>query len=238
MTSVNKSKASLSGSAKKRLAVAAALAVCCLWQGTTASVLAQSSGRQATRPEPAAAPENHHQHQHRQGPEPAKEGAQTGPGVAKLSIPDVTLLDQDGREVRFYTDLVKGKVVVINFIFTSCKVVCPPLGANFARLQNAAGDRVGKDIRLISVSTDPETDTPAQLRAWGEKFGAKPGWTLVTGEKAQIDKLLLALTGDVARKGEHTAVVLIGSDARGEWRQAYGLAPPGRLLGLVDEMSR
>lgn len=160
------------------------------------------------------------------------------PGTSKLSIPDVALLDQDGREVRFYTDLVKGKVVIINFIFTSCKVVCPPLGANFAKLQNAAGGRVGSDIHLISVSTDPETDTPERLRDWAAKFGAKPGWTLVTGAKAEVDRLLLALSGDVARKGEHSAVVLVGSDPRGEWVQAYGLAPPGRLLELVKQFGR
>lgn len=228
MTCVNKLKAALSGRATKRLAVAAALSVCWLWQGTSSSAFAQSAPEH----------QHQHQHQHQQGPEPARERAPAGPVTARLSVPDVTLLDQEGREVRFYTDLVKGKVVIINFIFTSCKVVCPPLGANFAKLQNTAADRVGKDIHLISVSTDPENDTPARLRAWGDKFGAKPGWTLVTGEKAEIDKLLLALSGDVARGEEHSAVVLIGSDPRGEWMQTYGLAPPGRLLKLVDEISR
>ncbi|MET0623247.1 MAG: SCO family protein [Pyrinomonadaceae bacterium] len=221
MARVNHIEAASSGRPKKLFA--AALAVCCLWQGASPSAFGQAVGQ-------------HQQHQHEHGP--AKEGAPERQPAAKPTIPDVTLLDQDGREVRFYTDLVKGKVVVINFIFTSCKVVCPPLGANFAKVQNMSGGRVGKDVYLISVSTDPETDTPARLRAWGEKFGAGPGWRLVTGEKAQVDKLLLALTGDVARKGEHTAVVLVGSDPRGEWRQAYGLAPPGRLLGLVDELSR
>lgn len=221
MARVNHAEAASSGRPKKIFA--AALALCCLWQAAPPCALGQSAGR-------------HQQHRHEHGP--AKEAAPEKQPSAKLTIPDVTLLDQSGREVRFYTDLVKGKVVVINFIFTSCKVVCPPLGANFAKVQSMSGGRVGKDVYLISVSTDPETDTPAQLRAWGERFGARPGWTLVTGEKARVDKLLLALTGDVARKGEHTAVVLIGSDARGEWRQAYGLAPPGRLLGLADEISR
>ena len=223
MACVNQIEAALSVRPKKIFAAAAALAVWCLWQSATPSALGQAAGQR-----------QEHRHEH----VPAKEGAAEKQPSANLTIPDVTLLDQDGREVRFYTDLVKGKVVVINFIFTSCKIVCPPLAANFAKVQSMSGGRVGKDVYLISVSTDPETDTPAQLRAWGERFGAKPGWTLVTGEKAQVDKLLLALTGDVARKGEHTAVVLVGSDPRGEWRQAYGLAPPSRLLGLVDEISR
>lgn len=236
MACVKNVEAASSGRPKKSFAAAAALAVCCLWQGASPSAFGQAAGPEGQIAGPAATPGHHQQHQHEHVP--AKEGAPEKQGSAKLSIPDVALLDQDGREVRFYTDLVKGKVVVINFIFTSCKVVCPPLGANFAKLQNAAGDRVGKDIHLISVSTDPETDTPAQLRAWGAKFGAKPGWTLVTGEKAEVDKLLLALSGDVARKGEHSAVVLVGSDPRGEWRQAYGLASPVRLLELIDDISR
>lgn len=98
------------------------------------------------------------------------------------------------------------------------------------------GERLGKDVHLISISTDPETDIPTQLHAWGAKFGARPGWTLVTGEKAQIDELLLALIGDIARQGAHSPIVLIGSDARGEWVQEYGLAASARLLRVIDNL--
>lgn len=233
MTGVNQLEAASSGGPKKRLAAAAAL--CCLWLVVPAHVAGQATTRQGGRTEPAPTPG--HQHQHGHAPGPARENAPQRQGPAKLSIPDVTLLDQDGREVRFYTDLVKGKVVVINFVFTSCTVVCPPLGANFGRLQYMLGERLGRDVHLISVSTDPETDTPARLRDWGARFGAKPGWTLVTGEKAELDRVLLALTGDTTRKGAHSAVVLVGSDARGELTQAYGLAPPARLVKLVEDLS-
>jgi protein SCO1 len=223
MTVVNRLEAASSGRPKKRPAVAAALALCCLWLVAPLNVSGQ------------ATPESHRQHGH--APGPAGENAPRGRSPAKLAIPDVRLLDQNGREVHFYTDLIKGKVVVINFIFTSCAVVCPPLGANFGRVQNMLGERFGRDVYLISVSTDPETDTPARLREWGARFGAKPGWTLVTGEKAELDKVLLALTGDTTRKGAHSAVVLVGSDARGELTQAYGLAPPARLVKLVEDLS-
>jgi cytochrome oxidase Cu insertion factor (SCO1/SenC/PrrC family) len=194
-----------SGRSKKLSTIVAAFAICCLWLGMPSNVNGQ-----------APAPETHRRHQHEQALA-KKESSQ------KLSIPDVMLLDQDGNKVRFYTDLIKDKVVVINFIFTSCKIVCPPLGSNFVRIQSVLGERLGKDVHLISISTDPETDTPAQLRAWGAKFGARPGWTLVTGEKAQIDEVVLALIGDIVRKGAHSPIVLIGSDVRGEWVQEYGL---------------
>ena len=193
------------------------LTLCCLWLGgQVPPAIAQTNVQQQSQQALAA----------------------KGEGSGKPSIPDVVLLDQDGRKVRFYTDLIKGKVVIINFVFTSCTVVCPPLGANFARIQTALGERLGKDVHLISITRDPEMDTPAKLRTWGAKFGARPGWTLVTGEKAQIDEVLLALIGDIARKGEHSAIVLVGSDARGVWKQDYGLAAPARLLKLADDLNR
>jgi len=193
------------------------LTLCCLWLGgQVPPAIAQTNVQQQSQQALAA----------------------KGEGSGKLSIPDVVLLDQDGRKVRFFTDLIKGKVVIINFVFTSCTVVCPPLGANFARIQTALGERLGKDVHLISITRDPEMDTPAKLRTWGAKFGARPGWTLVTGEKAQIDEVLLALIGDIARKGEHSAIVLVGSDARGVWKQDYGLAAPARLLKLADDLNR
>ena len=155
--------------------------------------------------------------------------------AASMNIPDVELLDQDGKKVRFYTDLVRGKTVAVNFIFTTCTTVCPPLGATFARVQKELGERVGRDVQLISISVDPVTDTPERLKAWGEKFKAGPGWTLVTGEKTAVDSLLRALAASSPRREDHTPAVLIGNDARGNWRRAYGLARPGELVRLINE---
>jgi protein SCO1/2 len=188
-----------------------------------------------------------------QTPQPAKAAAATGGAdqchqtpaaqappqdtAAKAPMPDVEVTDQNGRKARFYTDLVKGKTVVINFVFTSCTYVCPMQGANFAKLQAALGDRLGRDISLISVSTDPLVDTPARLKAWGEKFGAKPGWTLVTGGKDEMDKLLKSLTGDVARRGEHSPVALLGDFEKGAWVRAYGLSEPEQYLQLFANLN-
>lgn len=155
--------------------------------------------------------------------------------TAHMSIPDVELLDQHGRRVRFYSDLVKGKTVAVNFIFTTCTTVCPPLGATFARVQKELGERAGRDVSLISISVDPVTDTPERLKAWGEKFKAGPGWTLLTGEKAQVDELLRALAASSARREDHTPSVLVGNDARGQWTRAYGLAAPSRLVQTIME---
>jgi cytochrome oxidase Cu insertion factor (SCO1/SenC/PrrC family) len=153
----------------------------------------------------------------------------------KMAIPDVELLDQDGRRVHFYSDLVKGRTVAVQFIFTTCTTICPPLGATFARVQKELGERAGRDVRLISVSVDPATDTPERLKAWGEKFHAGEGWTLVTGAKPQVDALLSALGTTVGRPADHSPAVLVGNDATGQWTRTYGLARPTDLVKLIGD---
>lgn len=149
-----------------------------------------------------------------------------------MSIPDVELLDQDGRKVHFYSDLVKGKTVAINFIFTTCTTICPPMGATFARVQSELRDR---DVRFISISVDPVTDTPERLKAWRAKFKAGPGWTLVTGDKQKIDELLNALAASTVRREDHSPTTIIGNDELGQWTRAFGLAKPSQLVQIIDQ---
>jgi cytochrome oxidase Cu insertion factor (SCO1/SenC/PrrC family) len=161
----------------------------------------------------------------------AREGTAQN-GSTAMTIPDVELLDQDGRKIRFYTDLVKGKVVAVQFIFTTCTTVCPPLAATFARVQK---ELAGRDVTLISISVDPATDTPERLKAWGAKFKAGPGWTFVTGAKPQVDELLLALGAGVASPADHTPTVIVGNDAARQWTRTYGLARPATLVKLIED---
>jgi protein SCO1/2 len=154
--------------------------------------------------------------------------------AAGLSIPDVPVVTQDGREVRFYSDLVAGKTVAMNFVFTTCTTICPPMGAYFGRLQDELGDRLGRDVHLISVSVDPDTDTPERMAEWGARFGARDGWTLVTGEVHDIERLLKALGVFTPDVQDHAPVALIGNDAAGAWTRASGLARPTELAALID----
>ncbi len=162
------------------------------------------------------------------------ETAETG-RLSKLNIPDLEVLDQNGRKIHFYTDLVKGQTVAINFIFTTCTTICPPLGATFARVQKELGDKVGRDVRFISISVDPVTDTPERLKAWGAKFRAGDGWTFITGSKPQVDELLRALGASSARREDHSPTILIGNDASGNWTRTYGLAKASQLVQIIDE---
>ncbi|HEX8000769.1 MAG TPA: SCO family protein [Pyrinomonadaceae bacterium] len=153
----------------------------------------------------------------------------------KPRIPDTTVLDQNGRRLNFYTDLVKGKTVAINFIFTTCQGVCPPLTATFRRVQQALGERVGRDIQLISISVDPATDVPERLKAFSQKFKAGPGWTFVTGSKQEIDSLLDSLGGYAPNKNDHTPMILIGNEAAGFWTRTYGLSPATQIVNIVND---
>ena len=154
----------------------------------------------------------------------------------KMIIPDVVVLDQDGKPVRFYSDLIKGKTVAINFIFTTCTTICPPLAATFARVQKEMGDKVGRDVHFISISVDPVTDTPERLKAWGAKFKAGAGWTFVTGDKQEMDKLLKALGASVSRREDHSPTVIIGNDIEGVWTRTYGLAKTSQMVGLIQNV--
>jgi cytochrome oxidase Cu insertion factor (SCO1/SenC/PrrC family) len=161
--------------------------------------------------------------------------ADDGGSLSPPDIPDITVYDQDGKRVKFYTDLVKGKVVAINFIFTTCTTICPPLTATFRRVQQELEKGAGRDVRLISISVDPLVDTPERLRDFAAKFKAQPGWTFVTGDKIEIDSLLRALGAAVTDKNDHTPIVLVGNDATGYWTRTYGLSPPAALVKVITE---
>ncbi|MGH9761684.1 MAG: SCO family protein, partial [Blastocatellia bacterium] len=155
--------------------------------------------------------------------------------VQGLKIPDTPVLDQDGKRLHFYTDLVKGKTVVIDFIFTTCTTICPPLTATLRKVQKDLGDRVGKDIWLISVTVDPATDIPPRLKDFASKFDVQPGWTFVTGAKPDLDKLLVALGGYTSNPTDHSPIILIGNDSAGYWTRTYGLAPPAKLKEMIGD---
>ena len=145
------------------------------------------------------------------------------------TIPDVEVVTQDGKTVHFYSDLVKGNVVAVNFIFTNCKTICPVLGAMFTNLQKQGG----RGVRLISVSIDPTVDTPLRLKAWSGKFGAGPSWTLVTGKQADIDRIVKAFGAYTSQPQEHLPITIIGSDVTGVWTRNYGFLSSAEMSAVI-----
>jgi cytochrome oxidase Cu insertion factor (SCO1/SenC/PrrC family) len=152
--------------------------------------------------------------------------------VFDLKIPDVPVVDQDGRKLNFYADLVKGRTVAINFIFTTCTTICPQLTMAMRRTQQELAARVGRDVWLVSVSVDPTTDVPERLRRFAARFDVGPGWTFVTGRKTDIDRLLSAL-GNSGSGSDHATTVLIGNEPAGHWVRSSGLAPVSTNVKLI-----
>jgi protein SCO1 len=174
-------------------------------------------------------------HQH---PPPAGASQEAGQEMAleRLVIPDVVLVNQHGKRVHFYRDLVKDRVVAINFIYTTCSTVCPLLGVHFSTLREMMGDRMSQDVTLISISVDPVVDTPQRLKAWSAQFDAGPEWSLLTGPKREVEALLKALHVFTPDKQAHTPTILIGNDATGTWRRTYGLVEPATLADMLSDV--
>lgn len=156
------------------------------------------------------------------------------PSISSSRIPDVRVYDQNGKRLNFYRDLVKGRTVAINFIFTTCTGVCPPMTATFRRVQQNLPKRT-PPIQLISISVDPATDTPERMHEFAARFKAGPGWAFVTGDKNEIDLLLKALGAAVANKNDHTPMILIGNEVTDFWTRAYGLSSPTTLIQVITE---
>ena len=155
---------------------------------------------------------------------------------AEKYFSDVELINQDGEKVRFYSDVLKNKVVVINTFFTTCTSICPPLNRNFQKIQDALGERLGKDVFLVSISVDPETDTPTRLKEYGRRFHARPGWMFLTGKKENLDWALYKLGQYVETKDDHTSILIIGNEPKGLWKKAMGLAKAEELIRIVEDV--
>lgn len=158
------------------------------------------------------------------------------PSTAEKYFSDVELINQDGQKLRFYSDVLKNKVVIINAFFTTCTSVCPPMNRNFEKVQEALGDRLGKDAFLVSISVDPETDTPERLKDYSQKFHARPGWIFLTGKKENVDWALYKLGQYVETKDSHKTIVIIGNEPKGLWKKAFGLAKSEELMKIVEDV--
>lgn len=155
---------------------------------------------------------------------------------AEKYFSDVELIDQDGQKLRFYSDVLKDKVVVINSFYTTCTSVCPPMNRNLERVQEALGERLGKDAFLVSISVDPETDTPPRLKEYARRFHARPGWTFLTGKKENVDWALYKLGQYVETKDDHMTIIIIGNEPKGLWKKAFGMAKADELMKIVDDV--
>jgi protein SCO1/2 len=178
-------------------------------------------------------------------PVPAPSGAEEAKAAAEpvrsaavqVRLHDAPLLDQDGKVLRFASDAVGGRIVVVDTFFTNCGLICPILAAVFADLQDRLDDRLGRDVALISISVDPLTDVPPRLKKYAQQWEAKPGWLFLTGEKKVVDQVLSGLGLYAADFNDHPAAFLVGDGKTGEWTRFFGFPTPEQLMEKISALA-
>lgn len=160
--------------------------------------------------------------------------------IQKRYFPDLTLLTQDNRKVRFYRDLVKDKIVVFNFFYAHCEGICPLVTANLARVQTLLGERAGRDIFINSITLKPTEDNPRVLKEYAEMHHMKPGWELLTGEPDDIEQLRRSLGFTNLDpvldrdKSQHIGNIRYGSEPLMQWTAIPGMTTPSSIAKAIE----
>lgn len=155
----------------------------------------------------------------------SRPAASKGPGY----FTNAELRTQDNKKVRFYDDLIKDKHVVISFMYANCQSACPAITANLMKVQEALGDRVGRDIFMYSITLKPEEDDPAALKGYAEMHGVKPGWLFLTGDPYDITTIRFRVArwnhpGLDLKVTQHTGMLRVINDSINRWTGCSSLA--------------
>jgi len=148
---------------------------------------------------------------------------------ARSYFTDLPVIAQDGKERRFFSDVLKDKVVLIYLFFTSCENTCPVVNQTLSNVQDLLGDRLGKDITLISITTDPARDTPSVVKEYSDYFGPRPGWFFLTGERQNIETIDRRLGHTSADPTDHIAFLMVGNVAKAKWTKLKPMASPAEI---------
>ena len=159
------------------------------------------------------------------------------PGSADVLISDVRLLTQDGDSVNLRNDVIGDRIVVIDFVYTTCTTFCPLLSAILGQVQRQLEDRLGKDVILVSVTVDPLRDTPARLKAYSKNHRAGDGWVWLTGDKETVDGVLRDFGVYTPNFQDHPSTVLVGDPASGQWSRFIGFPGAAQLVEKINEFS-
>jgi protein SCO1/2 len=164
--------------------------------------------------------------------------------IRRRYFPNVKLQTQEGKTLSFYDDLIKNKVVTINFFYAKCQEICPMVNANLAKVQKLLGERVGREIFMNSISLKPEADTPAVLKSYAEALGAKPGWTFLTGKPDDIELLRRSLGFTNLDpvldkdKSQHIGNIRYGNEPLMFWAACPGMGRPEFIAKSISWVMR
>jgi len=160
--------------------------------------------------------------------------------IQQQHLPNIRLTTHEGRSMLFYDDLVRDKVVAINFMFTSCRIACPVTTPKLVEVQKLLGERAGRDVTFLSITLDPEHDTPKVLDAYARAYGVGPGWYFLTGKQSDIEKLRRKLgvydrdpVVDADRT-KHAGILVLGNEPSGRWKAVATLSKPVRIRQAIE----
>ncbi len=156
---------------------------------------------------------------------------------ADIALPDAVLLTQDGVQVNLKNDVVGDRIVVIDFVYTTCTTVCPVLSATFRQVQKKLGDRLGREVVMVSISVDPNRDTPARLKKYAERLGAGDSWLWLTGQQQAVTEVLEEFGAYTPNFADHPSMVLVGDGKSGQWARFIGFPAAAQIIDKVDEFS-
>lgn len=156
--------------------------------------------------------------------------------AAEKYFTNTELVDQNGKSHRFYSDILKDKVVVISCFYSSGYSVDPVVNKGLMQIQKHFKERMGSDLIIISITVDPERDTPKVLKEYAAKLDAGPGRLFLTGEKENVDLILKKLGYYVDAPEDHNTIILIGNDRTSHWKKAFGLARSSELIEIVSSV--
>lgn len=169
-----------------------------------------------------------HEGPHKEGSAPSIQSA------TRVKLVDAPLLTHEGKPLRLTDATLASRILVVDFVYTSCTTFCPVASALMDQVRTRLGARVGRDVQLLTITVDPVRDTPARLAEYGGRFGASPGWTWLTGRKPDVDAVLRGLGAYSRNFEDHPAVVLVGDPATGRWTRLNGLPDPELVVRRVE----
>jgi len=156
--------------------------------------------------------------------------------TASYKLPAAVLINQDGEQLKLDRLLASDKIIMLNFIFASCATVCPVLTAGFANFQDKL-DPATQQVQLVSVTIDPEHDTPEVLREYSQRFGADPGWEFLTGSRSDINAVMRAFDAFVANKMNHRPLTFVHKPGADEWTRIEGFLSTVDYLGVYTTLA-
>lgn len=201
------------------------IAAAITFAATTAAIAITTTPASAADTSPEAAPSA-------DTPTPSTDKPRNG---AAIYLADLPLIDHNGKPVDLYKDYIAGRRIVLHSFFARCEGSCPVMMTTLQALQKQLGPRLGKDVHIVSITVDPDHDTPQVMADYARRVQAKPGWHFLSGSSAQVTTALRRIGQYTDAPENHMNLIIVGNDTSGDWRKVHGLAGVKEVVTEIVE---